>query len=103
MLQPPAHYEPEPVHVQLRRRRVWSYKCPPLNCCPCRDPLGCRCHNPARINDQYVDGYQDAAQHLLTEGLPPAPNVAALRRLWRRGGQDQRLARRVAELWEVSA
>jgi hypothetical protein len=40
---------------------------------------------------------------LLSEGLTPAPNVEAMRILWRRGGNDQRLAVRLAELWEVAA
>jgi hypothetical protein len=33
----------------------------------------------------------------------PAPNVPVMRAMWHRGGTDQRLALRIAELWEVAA
>ena len=62
-----------------------------------------RYDDPDEITEQYVDGYRDAAEHLLNQGLAPAPNLRALRVMWRRGGEDQRLAIRVAEMWEVAA
>ncbi|MCV7237706.1 hypothetical protein [Mycolicibacterium celeriflavum] len=93
----------EPVAVQLRRRRAYAHTCRFISCGRCTDPWTCRCWNPDEITDRYVDGYRDAAQHLLDQGLTPAPNVLALRVMWRRGGDDQRLARRVAERWEVAA
>jgi hypothetical protein len=94
----------ESVAVQLRRRRLAAYRCPPMACCRCRDPLSCRCHSPAdKITDPYVDGYRDAAEHLLDAGLAPAPNISSMRVMWRRGGHDQEIARRISELWEVAA
>lgn len=54
------------------------------------------------ITDQFIDGYRDACQHLLAEGLTPAPNVPVMRAMWARGGDDQRLAIRIAEAWEVA-
>jgi hypothetical protein len=92
----------EHVAVQLRRRRLAACRSMPA-ACGCRDPWTCRCWNPDEITDRYVDGYRDAAEHLLAQGLPPAPNLPAMRVMWRRGGTDQRLALRIAEVWEVAA
>jgi hypothetical protein len=47
-------------------------------------------------------GYADAAEHLLALGLTPAPNVPALRDMWREGGETQRAAYRIATAWEVA-
>ena len=93
----------ESVAAQLRRRRLASYRYPPMACSPCRDPHGCRCHSPDEITERYVDGYQAAAQHLMAHGMVPAPNVDAMRVMWRLGGDDQRLAVRLADYWEVAA
>jgi hypothetical protein len=49
-----------------------------------------------------LDAYQDAAEHLLALDLPPAPNVVAMRRMWRRGGDGLRLAARIAEHWGLA-
>jgi hypothetical protein len=88
--------------ADTRRRRAASRRIEPLACCACVDPWMCRCHDgPA--SDQQLDGYAEAAEHLLTHNLLPAPNVAAVRRMWRRGGQAQRLAVRIAESWESVA
>lgn len=86
----------------IRRRRAYADKASLLSCGRCTDPWTCRCREAQPINDQYVDGYRDAAKHLLAQGLTPAPNVDAMRILWRRGGDDQRIARRISELWEVA-
>lgn len=87
----------------LHRRRTEARALRPLRC-GCRDPWPCRHYgaDQAPVTDQFVDGYRDAALHLLAEGLLPAPNVEALRALWRRGGEDQQLARRIAEDWKES-
>ena len=68
------------------------------------DPWTCRDYNGTdEITGQYVDGYLDAALHLLSHGLTPAPDIAAMRVMWRRGGDDQRLARIISERWQVTA
>ena len=87
----------------LRRRRAYADRARLLDCSHCTDPWTCRCSDPDEVTDRYVDGYRDAAEHLLAQGLTPAPNVAAMRAMWRRGGNDQRLAVRLSENWEVSA
>lgn len=92
----------ESVLAQMKRRQYIAIRSAPLNC-GCRDPLVCRCGRPDEVTEQYVDGYRDAAHHLLSQGLTPAPNIAAMRVLWRRGGDEQRLAVRLSELWEVAA
>src|SRR5687768_16109925 len=59
----------ESAAVQLKRRRSASYRCAEMACCRCRDPFGCRCHAAEVVTDRYVDGYRDAAEHLLDAGL----------------------------------
>ncbi|WP_226863282.1 hypothetical protein [Mycolicibacterium baixiangningiae] len=94
----------ESVLTQMKRRRQYAdTRCGLLACGRCTDPWTCRCYDSVKVTEQYVDGYRDAAQHLLAQGLAPSPNLAAMRILWRRGGDDQRLAVRLAELWEVAA
>lgn len=87
----------------LRRRRNASYRLPVLECGCSSDPFTCRCHDSDQMSESSVDGYAAAAQHLLNQGLLPAPNVPALRVMWGRRGADQRLARTVAEHWEMVA
>ncbi|OWL92844.1 hypothetical protein B7435_33390 [Mycolicibacterium peregrinum] len=87
----------------LRRRRAATYRLP-VHDCGHADPWTCKCHDDSdTTTDQYIDGYRDAAQHLLAQGLTPAPNLPAMRGMWKRGGDDQRLAMRIAQLWEVAA
>lgn len=93
----------EPISMQLRRRRIHADNCRLLDCGNCTDPWTCRCWEPDQITDQYVDGYRDAVEHLLSQGLAPAPDLRALRILWRRSGEDRRLAMCVTETWEVAA
>jgi hypothetical protein len=83
----------------IRRRRAATYHVEQLDC-GCRDAWTCRHYDGTdEITDQHVAGYRDAAQHLLAQGLTPAPNVPALRVMWRCGGADQALARRISERW----
>jgi hypothetical protein len=84
----------------LRRRREAAYRLPPLPCGHV-DPWTCR--HPGEPSARQVDGYHAAAVHLLGHGLLPAPNLPALREMWRRGGRDQALVRHIAERWEVAA
>lgn len=87
----------------MKRRRAYADTAGRLTCGRCTDPWTCRCYNPDQITERYVDGYRDAAESLLAQGLPPAPNIQAMRMMWRRGGHDQQIARRISELWEVAA
>lgn len=48
-------------------------------------------------------GYPEAAAHLLSCGLTPAPNVAAVRSMWKVGGESRRIAQVIAERWECAA
>jgi hypothetical protein len=50
-----------------------------------------------------VDGYADAAHHLLVLGLGPYPFIPEMQVLWRRGGDDRLLVREIAERWERAA
>lgn len=59
--------------------------------------------DPWRYPAPGVDGYDDAAQHLLSLGLTPAPNHEALRAMWRRGGRSRRAAELVSERWDLEA
>lgn len=74
---------------QLRRRRAASWRSPVLECGRA-DPW----HYPPPCN-----GYEDAAEHLLRLGYVPAPNLHAMRRMWRQGGTARRLAMEIAERW----
>jgi hypothetical protein len=85
----------------LLRRREAARRLPPLEC-GCSDPWPCRRFDPPP-SSRSVDGYRDAALHLLAEGLIPAPNIKAMRELWRRGRDEQNLARTISELWEKTA
>jgi len=86
----------------LHRRRTAAQDMRSLHC-GCRDPWTCRHYDePVLLTDQFVDGYRDACEHLLAEGLTPAPNLDALRVMWQRRGEEQRLAIRIAEAWEVA-
>lgn len=86
----------------IRRRRAATYRLPALDCGHA-DPWTCKCHDDTdESTGQYIDGYRDAAQHLMVQGLTPAPNLPAMRGLWRRGGADRDLVRGIAERWEVA-
>lgn len=86
----------------LRRRRASTYRLPPLQCGHV-DPWRCDCGDHNEATEKYADGYRDAAVHLLTSGLTPAPSVPAMRILWRRGGADRELVSTIAQRWEVTA
>jgi hypothetical protein len=48
-------------------------------------------------------GYDAAAAHLLELGLTPAPNLPALRAMWKAGPESRRVAQVLAELWGLVA
>jgi hypothetical protein len=85
----------------LRRRRAATYRVEQLDC-GCRDPWTCR-HYDGGPSERLVDGYRDAVQHLDAAGLLAAPRIPEMQIMWRRGGDDQRLAREIAERWELAA
>ncbi len=91
------HHRLAPLH----RRREAAHRLPPL-VCRCTDPWPCR-HSDAPPTEHADDAWQAAAATLLRLGLPPAPDVAVMRRLWRRGGAHRRLVAAVAERWELAA
>jgi len=47
--------------------------------------------------------YAAAAAHLIGLGLTPAPNVDALRAMWRVGGYHRQTAEVIAERWGMTA
>jgi hypothetical protein len=66
----------------------------PLDC-GCADPWACRCTEP-QLTERAVDGYRDAAEHILsTTGKTPVVPVEVLRALHRRGGDERALAERL--------
>ena len=89
--------------VGLRRRRAASYRVPRLDCGIHADPWPCRCYDAPQSPERNADGYHAAAQHLLAAGLLPAPNIPAMRLMWRRGAEQRRLSQLIAERWEVAA
>ena len=74
----------------MRRRRAAAARSLPLDC-GCRDPYPCRCTSPP-LSDTAVDGWRDAAQHVLATGRIPLLPLEIRRALWRRGGTDRALA-----------
>jgi hypothetical protein len=59
--------------------------------------------DPWRYNRPGVAGYADAAAHLIELGLCPAPNVPALRAMWKAGGDNRYRAEFIAKTWELVA
>jgi hypothetical protein len=62
--------------------------------------------NPNRTSefnsdDRQVWAYECAASHLLAVDLTPAPNVPALRVMWKAGPESRRMAGLIAERWEL--
>lgn len=76
----------------LRRRRAAAQRTPVLD-----DGHADPWHYPP-----ITAGYCDAAQHLLERGMTPAPNVSAMREMWKRGGVERDLVQTIAERWDVS-
>jgi hypothetical protein len=56
-----------------------------LDCCSCRDPLGCRHHDHVEPpSPRELDGAVAAAHHLLALDLPPLFPLDVCRALWPR-------------------
>jgi hypothetical protein len=77
----------------LRRRREASWRIVPLDC-GCRDPWRCRCTSAA-LSAAALDGWRDAAQHILANGWIPLLPLEVRRALLRRQGADRLLAKRL--------
>ena len=87
------------IAVQLRRRRAASYRLPALDC----GRAGPWYYAPLAPSERTADGYYAAAAHLIGLGLLPAPDLGAMRILWRRDTEQRNLARQIAECWQVVA
>jgi hypothetical protein len=75
------------------RRRLAAQRVVPLDC-GCGDPWLCRCTQPP-LSDHALDGWRDAAQHILDCGQIPLVPLEIRRALWRRQGSDRLLAERL--------
>jgi hypothetical protein len=84
---------PQDLRSQLRRRRQAAARSVPLDC-GCPDPWPCRCSDPP-LTDAAVDGWRDAAEHVLAAGHMPLLPLEIRRALYRRGGLDRELAERL--------
>lgn len=83
------------VPEQLRARRAASWRLPVQDSSRRADPWW---YEPP--GDR---GYEEAAAHLLALGLTPAPNTAALRAMWKAGGQTRHAASIIVEAWGLAA
>jgi len=52
------------------------------------------------MSEKWIDAGRDAAQHLLSVGQTPLLEIEVLQALWRRGGDDRRLAQHLHQLAE---
>jgi hypothetical protein len=76
---------------ELHRRRSASWRLPVLD--SGRSEPWLYGDGPA------LRGYEDAAVHLLSLGLTPAPNLPALREMWRAGAEIRLVAQVISERW----
>ncbi|OSC27105.1 hypothetical protein B8W68_09900 [Mycobacterium paraintracellulare] len=72
------------------RRHAAAHRSVPLDC-GCRDPWPCHCTEPP-LSEHAIDGWRDAAEHVLATGRTPVLPIEVRRALWRRGGADRELA-----------
>jgi hypothetical protein len=83
----------------LQRRHGAARRLPPISRCGCiRDPDHDRHRCGDAITETMVDGYRDAVLHLRHLGLLAAPLQPEVQMLWRRGGDDRRLAQELYQL-----
>ena len=80
--------------ADLRRRRAASRRLPVQDS---------RRADPWHYEPPGERGYDAAAAHLLGLGLTPAPNVPAMRSMWKARGQSCRDAQVIAERWGLVA
>lgn len=92
----------ESMTLALARRTKAASRLPALPC-GCRDPWSCACIRRP-LTSQALDGWGDAAGQILAAGHTPMVPIEAMRALWRRGGADRDLVRRLSALsGEVAA
>ena len=82
-----------------RNRHQAAVRLPQLGC-GCRDPWLCRCDAP-EPSEKAVEGYAATVELLHSLGYPPAPLVAEMRALWRRGRDERRMVQQVAQHWQM--
>ena len=82
--------------TELARRRRAAERLPVLDC-GCADPWVCNCGHV-----RTASSYAAAVSHLLHNGLLPAPDVDAMRVLWRHK-QYRHLVSEIASRWEVAS
>ena len=82
----------EHPHRRWNLRRAAAQRMVPLACGCGPDPWVCRCTEP-HLSDVAIDGWRDAARHVLAAGQMPAVPLEVRRALYRRGGEDRELAR----------
>jgi hypothetical protein len=88
--------------AQWPRRRDASRRLPVLDCrCRTADPWLCRC-NASDLLSEHADAYLAAVKHLQHCGLLAAPNIPAMRELWRRSDDDRELMNEIAARWELA-
>ena len=85
--------------VSITRRREASWRLPVLESGR-SDPWY---YEPPTNCETAFRSYEDAARHLLSVGLTPAPNLTALHAMWKSGGQSRRAAQVIAARWGLAA
>jgi hypothetical protein len=87
-------------HAGGRRRREAALRLPPIGRCGCiRDPDLDKHRCGARpLSDHQVDGWRSAAIDIIEDGYVPIVPAEVVRRLWKRGGRDRRLAQQLHRL-----
>lgn len=91
----------EDLPGQLRNRRDAAKRSVPHDC-TCRDTWTCRCYDRSELTERHVDAYRDAVLHLLDNGMMPAPDIQAMRVMWRRGGRERHIVSEIASSWEAA-
>ena len=95
----PSHHYTNGSHStaivqELHRRRAASRRLPVLEC---------RRSDPWHYQEPGERSYPAAAHHLLELGLTPAPNLLALRSMWKAGGDSRYQADIIVKTWELEA
>jgi len=64
--------------------------------------LDCRRSDPWFYPEPGERGYAAAAAYLLELGLTPAPNLPALRAMWKTRGESQHAAWVISDRWDLA-
>jgi hypothetical protein len=98
-----THTNAADITAGLRRRRAAKHRLPVQECGVHADPWPCRHYDSPASPERNADGYLATVRHLAAAGLLPAPNVPAMRIMWRRDAEQRELVRFIAERWESVA